>query len=264
MPPILALILCTIFVLWLLTLDNKSSPNNSFVLWLPVIWILLIAGKPLGVWFPSPVSDGEYGSPLDRQFLIVLMIAGLLILFKRRFPFYKTIKGNIWLIFLAVYMLLSTLWSDMPSTSLIRWVREMPALIMAFLLLTEKNSREAMLSVLRRTIYILIPFSLLLIKYYPQYGVAYGRWSGKLMWIGVTLQKNSIGRLCLIAIFFLIWSIIKRWQVRNIPAIKYQTVAEIFLAIISCHLLRGPSIGAMSATAAISLTIGLTAFSTKS
>lgn len=260
MPPLIALIICILFVLWLLTFDHKISPNNSFVLWLPVIWILLIAGKPLGVWFSSQLSEGERGSPLDRYFLIVLIIMGILILFKRRFSFNKAITENIWLIFLAAYMLLSTLWSDMVSISFIRWVREMPALIMAFLLLSEKNPREAMLSVLRRTTYILIPFSLLLIKYYPHYGVTYGRWSGEIMWIGVGTQKNTFGRLCLISIFFLIWSIIKRWQVRNIPAIKYQTVAEIFLVILSCHLLRGPSIGAMSATAVISLAVGLTAF----
>ena len=145
-------------------------------------------------------------------------------------------------------------------TSFTRWVREMPALIMAFLLLTEKNPRDAMLSVLRRSTYILIPFSVLLIKYYPYYGVAYGRWSGELMWIGVTMQKNGIGRLCLVAIFFLIWSIIRRRRERNITNVKYQTIAEIFLVVLSCYILRGPSIGAMSATGVMSLTIGLTAF----
>jgi exopolysaccharide production protein ExoQ len=262
MLPILALIFCIFFVLWLLTIDHRNSPDNSFVLWVPVIWVLLIASKPLGIWFPSPLSDGEYGSPLDRNFLIVLIITGILILFKRRFSFQKAIKENIWLIFLVVYLLLSTLWSDIGfSTSFTRWVREMPALIMAFILLTENNPQAAMLSVLRRTIYILIPFSLLLIKYYPQYGIEYGRWSGELMWIGVTLQKNGLGRLCLIAIFFLIWSLIKRWRDRSdVLAVKHQTMAEIFLLILSFYLLKGPSIVSMSATAVISLTVGLMAF----
>lgn len=261
MPPIIALILCTCFVFWLLTLDRKTAPDCSFALWFPTIWILLIASKPLAIWFSYSASEGEYGSPLDRNFIIILIIAGILILFKRRLTFSKAIKDNIWIILLTVYMLLSTLWSELGFyTSFTRWVREMPALIMAFLLLTENNPREAMLSVLRRSIYILIPFSVLLIKYYPFYGVTYGRWSGEVMWVGVTLQKNSIGRLCLIAVFFLIWSMIRRLQENSIPVVKYQTLAEIFLVITSIYILKGPSIEAMSATAAVSLAAGFAVF----
>lgn len=261
MPPILAFTLCIIFVLWLLTLDRKCAPDNSLVLWLPTVWVLLIASRPLGVWFPSPSVDGETGSPLDRTFLIALMLLGFLILFKRRFVFANVMKNNIWLILLAAYMLLSTLWSKEGfATSFIRWVREMPALIMAFILLTEKNPREAMLSVLRRTTYILIPFSILLIKYYPLYGVSYSRWSGEITWGGVTSQKNGLGRLCIASIFFLIWSLIRRWREGDIPNIKFQTVAEMVILFMSLFLLKGPSIYAMSATAVVSLTVGLTAF----
>lgn len=261
MPPILAFTLCIIFVLWLLTLDRKSAPDNSLVLWLPTVWVLLIASRPLGVWFPSTGADGEMGSPLDRTFLIVLMLLGLLIIFKRRLVSATAIKNNMWLIFLAGYMLLSTIWSSVGfSTAFTRWAREMPALIMAFILLTEKNPHEAMLSVMRRTTYILIPFSILLIKYYPLYGVSYSRWTGEIMWDGVTSQKNGLGRLCMVSIFFLIWSIIRRWREGNIPNIKFQTVAEMVILFISLFLLKGPSVYAMSATAIVSLTVGLTAF----
>lgn len=261
MPPILALILCIIFVLWLLTLDHKSAPNNSIALWLPVLWTLLIASRPLAAWFPSPISEGEMGSPLDRNFIISLIIASLFVLFKRRFAFLKVINQNIWLMILAFYMLVSSLWADIFFTSFVRWAREiMAAVIMSFVILSENNAREAMQSVLRKTSYILIPFSLLLIKYYPLYGVQYARWSGELMWTGVTMHKTSFGRLCLIVIFFLTWSLIKRWKEHSIPVVKYQTAAEIFLLILSFYLLIGPSAHAMSATAIISLAVGLTAF----
>lgn len=260
MPPILALILCTIFVLWLLNLERRSSRDCSLALWLPVIWFLLIASKPLAVWFPIPFSEDEYGSPLDRNFITILMVGGILVLLTRRFAFSKAIKENIWLILLIVYMLISTLWSDIFFVSFKRWVRALPALIMAFVLLSEKNPREAMLSVLRRTTYILIPFSILLIKYFPYYGVVYGRWSGELMWVGVTMQKNGLGRLCLTATFFLIWSLIKRRREHDIPIVKHQTAAEIFLLFLSLYLLKGPSIYAMSATAVTTLVIALLVF----
>jgi exopolysaccharide production protein ExoQ len=262
MPPILSLILCTIFVMWLLTLDHKSSPDNSYALWLPTSWILLVAGKPLGAWFLSgPRAEDEMGSPLDRSFIIILIVLGLIILFRRRFAFFKAIKDNFWLMFLAVFMLLSTLWSDIFFTSLTRWIREiLTALIMSFLILSENNPREAILSILRRTTYTLIPFSLLLIKYYPLYGVQYGRWSGELMWIGATTQKNGLGILCLIVIFFLSWSLIRRRQNRKLRTTRFQPIAELFLITLSLYLLKGPSIYAMSATSAVTLAIGVTAF----
>ena len=260
MPPIVALILCTIFVLWLLRLDRKCSPDCSIALWLPAIWVLLIASKPLGVWLLRYRSAGETGSPFDRNFITTLLIIGIIVLMKRRFSFSQAIKDNIWLIFLVVYLFISTVWSSMFSISVTRFIRETPVVIMAFIILSEHNPREAMLSVLRRTTYILIPFSVLLIKYFPEYGVQYSRWSGEISWIGVTMQKNGLGRLCLIAVFFLFWSIIKRRKEHHIAAVKYQTAIEIFLIIVAFYLLKGPSIGAMSATAVTSLTVGLTVF----
>ena len=260
MPPILALTLCTVFACWLLTLDRKSAPNCSFALWLPTIWVLLIASKPLGVWLLQYRSEGETGSPFDRYFITAILIIGIIVLVKRRFSFSQAIKENFWLVLLMSFMLISTIWSSMFFTSLIRWIRETPALIMPFIILSESNPREAMLSVIRRTTYILIPFSMLLIKYFPEYGIIWGRWSGELIWVGVTTQKNGLGRLCLISGFFLIWSIIKRWRAPNGPKVKYQTLAEIFLLIITVHLLKGPNITSMSVTAVTSLSVGLIIF----
>ena len=100
------------------------------------------------------------------------------------------------------------------------------------------------------------PLSLLLIKYFPDYGVQYARWSGGLMWIGVTLQKNGLGRLCLIAAFFLIWSITKTWMQRDVSVSKFQSYADFLVLFISLWLLKGPE-NAYSATAIASFIIGL-------
>jgi O-antigen ligase len=127
---------------------------------------------------------------------------------------------------------------------------------MALILLTEKVPRQALESLFRRTIYILIPFSLLLIKYYRYLGVEYGDWSGGLMWIGVTTQKNSLGGLCITSVFFIIWSIISRWGKRDTLGSKYQTFATIIIFIISLWLLKGPG-NAYSATAIAALAFGL-------
>ncbi|MBE3101810.1 MAG: O-antigen ligase family protein, partial [Firmicutes bacterium] len=218
--------------------------------------MLYIASKPLAVWFPSSGATPE-SSPMDRVFLIVLILAALYVLFRRKFPWSSAIKGNIWVIFLLGYMLASVLWSHIPGTAIIRWVRELEAVLMAFVVLSELKPRQALEGILRRTTYILIPFSVLLIRYFPKYGVQYGRWSGAQSWIGVTLQKNGLGRLCLIAIFFLFWSLVRRRQGHNPPVWKYQTIMELTILAMALWLLKGPGVGAYSATAVVALFVGL-------
>jgi O-antigen ligase len=248
-------------VFFLLRLERKQAPKVSLALWIPTIWMLFTASKSLEVWFGSSGGDDLSGSPLDRAFLIGLLCLGLLILARRRFDWSTAIKKNIWLILLIGYMLVSILWSEIPFVSFKRWGRELIAIIMAFLVLTEPSRRQAVQSLIRRTVYILIPFSLLLIKYFPEYGRMYGRWSGGEMWIGVAVQKNGLGRLCLISIFFLVWSLIRRWKGSDVPVRSYQTYAEVLLLVAALFLLIGPP-GAYPATAIVALGAGLAMFGT--
>jgi exopolysaccharide production protein ExoQ len=158
---------------------------------------------------------------------------------------------------LIIFMLVSILWSPIPDTSFVRWIREIQAVLMAFVVLSERSPRRAIESILRRTTYVLIPFSLILIRFFPGYGRVYNRWSGDVQWIGVTLQKNGLGRLCLISVIFLLWSLVRRRQGHNDPVWKFQTLTEIFLLGIAFWLLKGPGIGGYSATALASLAMGL-------
>jgi exopolysaccharide production protein ExoQ len=260
MPSVLALLICTLFVFYLLRYDRRHSTKVSGALWVPTIWIFSIATKPLANWFGASGEDVESGSPLDRIFVTGLLCLGLLILASRKLDWHSVIKRNTWLILLIAYMLISILWSDLPFISFKRWVRELTAVIMAFVVLTEPEPRQAMESLLRRTIYVLIPFSLLLIKYFPQYGVQYGRWSGEVMWVGVTVQKNGLGRLCLISAFFLVWTLFRRWKGREIGVPKFQTLAEVFLLMLTLWLLKAPSNWAASASGFVALSTGLAAF----
>ena len=261
MPPLLALFFCTVFVLFLLRLELKHAPEVSSILWIPTIWILYIASKPLSIWFQTSGVNPESGSPLDRAFLSALLCLGLFILRLRKFSWSRAIKKHPWLMLLIGYMLTSILWSGIPFISFKRWLRELVAVVMAFVVATESNPRQAMQSLFTRTIYILIPFSLLLIKYFSEYGRQYNHWTGELMWIGVTLQKNGLGRLCLISAFFLIWTLVKRWQGRDIPVVRYQTHANVLVLILTLWLLKGaPDTETYSATAITALAAGLAAF----
>ena len=66
MPSQLALIICILFVLWLLHLERKQTPNVSFSLWLPTIWMLCTASKSLGYWFGAE-ADAEGSIDAEKK-----------------------------------------------------------------------------------------------------------------------------------------------------------------------------------------------------
>lgn len=217
--------------------------------------MLSIASKPLGVWFATS-ADSEGGSLLDRIFQSAVIIIGLIILAWRKTGSKGLFKDN-WPLFLLLgYMLLSVLWSQDQYLSFKRFIRAIPVIIMAFVVLTEQSPLQALESLFRRTIYILIPFSVLLIKYYTNLGVAYTRWEGEQMWLGVTLHKNGLGRLCLVSAFFLIWKLVRRWKEHDVALPKYLNYADVFLLCITLWLMKGPP-GSYSATSIASLAAGL-------
>jgi exopolysaccharide production protein ExoQ len=244
----------------MLKLDRQQAPKTTRALWVPTLWILLIGSRPLGRWFQYS-AESEASSPLDRTFIVILIIAALWVLGRRQFDWSKAVRENSWLVVLAAYMLVSVLWSRMPEKSFIRWVREMPALLMAFVILTEPSPRQAIQSILRRAIYIFIPFSLILAKYFPVYGVEYGRWSGIQMWTGVAGQKNGLGMLCIISAFYLFWTLVKRWRGKNPCVWKYQTYIEVSILLISIYLLMGPNHDPFySATSTYSLILAISVY----
>jgi exopolysaccharide production protein ExoQ len=260
MPPLVALLLYSSLVFCLLRYDRRQSKEVSGAMWVPTIWMFSIATKSLVIWFGARIEDVESGSPLDRLFVTGLLCLGLVILARRNLDWRWIINKNSWLIMLLTYTLISIFWSDIPFISLKRWFRELTGVIMALVVLTDPAPRQAMESLLRKTAYILIPFSILLIKYFPQYGLQYNRWTGEVMWVGVTLQKNGLGRLCLVSAFFLVWTLTRRWKAREISTHKFQTLAEVVLLALTLWLLKGPSDYAGSASGFAALTIGLAAF----
>lgn len=263
MPPQLALILYTGFVACLLKLDYNRSKEQSMALWIPTLWILYCASKNFALWFGTYNWEVESmtaaiiaGSPMDRNFLSVLIIVGLLILIRRKIYWHKIVMENHWLFLIFLYMLVSILWSDYPFVSLKRWLRASGTIVMALVVLTGPSPLAGIESIFRRMIYILIPFSVLLVKYYPEYGIDFGRWTGEPMWTGVAMGKNELGMLCVISALFLIWTWVRRRKQKEISSIKYDTMTNVVLLGLTFWLLKGPG-GAFSATSVVVLIIGL-------
>jgi len=243
-------------VLFLLRLERRTSPDVSLAVWIPTLWMMTMASRPLGIWFSSGqthlAGGNESGSELDRWMLTVLGVLAIIVFVRRRSDWWASLRQQKWLVAVLVYMFVSTFWSDFTLVALRRWVREIIVVVMALLLMSESSPKQALASVLRRCAYVLIPFSIVLIKYYPALGRVYGRFSGVEMWTGVTGQKNQLGRLCLISAFFLLWALFRRSRERRPEDGRYQGWADAAVVLMALYLLKGSD----SATSIAILAVG--------
>ena len=262
MSPSFALTICVLFVIFLLNLDRKQAPSVSFSTWIPTIWLLVTASKPLGVWLYlwgynfSGNGSIEEGSQVDRVFLFFCLLIGVIILSNRKFNWFEAIKENKFLVFILGYLLLSGLSSDIPFISFKRWSREIITVVMAFMLRTENNPREAVFSIFRRIVYICIPFSYILINYFGDFGRIYVHNEGLLMWTGVAMHKNSLAQLCIISFTIIVFNLNKKRNLNKTKKIAYLLISELIIFIITIWLLLGPYHSlTYSATSSITLIV---------
>jgi exopolysaccharide production protein ExoQ len=264
MPSNVALILCLVLVVWFLRIERKINTAASLALWVPTLWLLITASRPIARWLyptvdPMSVMDMEAGSPLDQLMMGGLIFLSLWTLLNRRIKWPQILRDNRWLLILFLYLGLSILWSEFPFVSFKRWVRLLGAVPIALVIMSEKSPFDAMESILRRCAYILIPFSFVLVKYFPEFGRDYNIWSGELSWTGVTLQKNSLGILCAVSACFLAWSSIRRWRSDSLLRDKAQVFANSLVLVLAMIILGGPG-GSYSATSLSLMVVGLTLF----
>jgi exopolysaccharide production protein ExoQ len=212
MPPALATLLCTIFILLLFYSNSKKTRGVSPGLWVPVIWIAIMASRPIGTWLYGGADtlnfhSYEDGSPIDRNVSLLLMFLGFAILAKRRVQWGVVLKENQWLVIFYLYLLVSVLWSDYTFVAFKRWIRDAATVVMVLVILTEEDPAEGLRQVFLRCAYLLIPLSILTMKYYINIGRTYDPWTGTPCLCGVTVGKNQLGRLAMISALFLIWSL---------------------------------------------------------
>ena len=259
MPPKVALILCALLVTVLLRIERRRNPDVSRALWIPTIWVLISGSRPVGRWFEVSTtleSSGitQTGSPIDRFVLSGLILLALIVIAGRKLDWSPVLKNNACVIIVYLLIAFSILWTAFPNVALKRWVRVSGAIVMAILVLSERKPLQAMESVLMRSAYILVPFSLLLIKYFPHLGVEYGRWSGGQSWVGVSTQKNGLGQICALSAFILIWEVFRKRRTGELFNNRSETYADLFIIGLAIYLL----VGSHSATSMAVLVVALT------
>ena len=218
MPPFIALVLCISLIVFLFIHDYRNMPYKSIAIWIPVIWLIEISGNmSVAEWLNilgvmrmdfQPGDENVYleGNPIDSYIYGFLIFAGILVLKNRNLNLYDVVRGNKSILLLFIYSGVSILWSDFPFVSLKRYVKEIGFIIMILLIYTEDNPSEAVKILFRWPAYLLIPISVILIKYYPHIGVKYSPWSGLPEMVGATNSKNMLGTMALAFGMFFFWS----------------------------------------------------------
>jgi exopolysaccharide production protein ExoQ len=202
MAPHLASLIFLIGVVGLFVLDRDREGRSSLALWLPVYWLSVGASRSLSVWLGNsgPVAADDYleGSPLDRAILLVVLAMGVAVVIYRGRRAVEILKKNAPLIIFFLYCMASVFWSDFPLVAFKRWTKVLGNVVMVLVVLTEADPGYALKRFLSWTAYLLIPASVLIIKYYPQLGRYYDKWEGTAYYSGVTTDKNLMGCTCLV------------------------------------------------------------------
>lgn len=209
-----ATIACILLIFYLFCIDRKKSAGVSNAIWIPFVWIFFAIARPLPFWlnylFNINVYSGggiEEGNAFERFYMGMLITAGIIILAKRRIKWQELFTNNAWIFVFFIFAAISIFWSDYTVVSLKRWVRSLGTLIMVLIVLTEERPYEAIGIILRRVAFILLPLSILFIRYYPGLGRVWHS-QGSTIYAGATQYKNSLGLLCVIAAIYFAWTLL--------------------------------------------------------
>ena len=202
MPPPIAALIFTVGVFGLFVLERRKDYRTSGALWIPVVYFFLIASRPVSMWLnlgggvASPDQLLE-GSPIDRAVFALLQALALVVLLTRAPQVGRLLGRNIPIVLYLAYCLSSILWSDYPSVAVKRWVKLAGDLMMVLVVLTDPRPRTALKRFLVWPSFLLIPISVLFIKYYPHLGRGYSGWTGEAYYTGISYNKNLLGAMCL-------------------------------------------------------------------
>lgn len=240
---LLILGICSLWLLWLLYRDVKERPSVSSGVWIVLAWAIIHATRALSTWLGATdmdISDqiardeGNLPAALVNLFLIV---AGLLLILRRRIRLSAVMKDNAWLLAFYLFWFMSVFWSDYPVITFKRVFKDFGNVVMVLVVLTERVPGEAVRAVFVRCAYLCIPLSLVLIRYVPDWGrVFIGYHLDTPMYVGVTENKNALGVLVMVSTLFLLWDVLELRQ-RNLNATTKTGLWPRVLVLLMCWYL---------------------------
>ena len=268
MPRLIAAIVFAFGILGLFALDRDPKSRTSAALWIPTLWLLINGSRPVSFWLqmasvaesPNAILDG---SPFDAFVFAVLLAAGLVVMVSRGAQIKTLLQANFPIVVFFLYCGVSVLWSDYPFVGFKRWVKVVGDLVMVMIVLTELDPCAAIKRLLKRTGFLLLPISILLIKYYPELGRGYSPWEGTLFNIGVGTNKNLLGMISLILGLGALWRFLQIYRSeKGFSKRKQQLIAQGVLVGMAMWLLWvSNSMTSLSCFALVGTLIVVTSFS---
>src|SRR5580704_1014925 len=212
MSPSTAPILFALGIAGLFFLDRDTSTHTSKALWLPVMWLWIVGSRPVSAWLGMSTGTLETqlvdGSPLDRTIFLILLVSGMLVLYHRSHRTSVFSRASWPILIYFSFCLLSVLWSDFPGIAFRRWTKALGDLVMVLVVVTDPEPVTALKRLLSRTGFILMPASVLVIKYFPDLGRYYDPFTGLAMNSGVETSKNLLGVTTLVLSLGAVWRIL--------------------------------------------------------
>src|SRR5205823_3122041 len=127
MSPSLATLAFLLGVLGLFALARDRKAKTSGAVWIPVCWVLIAGSRMVSEWLqmapPSSADQFLEGSPLDRNILMGLQAAAVIVLLTRGRTVSRLLRANGPILLFLFYCALSSLWSDYPDVSFRRWFK---------------------------------------------------------------------------------------------------------------------------------------------
>jgi O-antigen ligase len=248
--------------------DIRSRPAISPTIWIPTLWMFRIASRSLSYWLSGSGVGFEDGGAVsgaagngvsDVVFLLGMIFVGVIALVQKRAPLGRIISDNPWLFLFFIYIAFSCVWAPEPFVAGKRFIRAVGDLIMALITLTEGAPLVGLFTVIRRTAIFYIPLSILVCRYFPQYGRTQSKsWDVADSWIGLSTHKNALCAFLMMALMYFIWNMIRARREKTplvkLPGPKWLSLDLVYTAMAFYLLFHKPS---RSSTAIVSLCVGL-------
>lgn len=221
-------LLCACGIAWLLYLDREQSVHVSKALWLPGMWIGITASRPVSQWFGISVPgnlQGSDGSPVDAAVFGVLLAAGIVVLIRRKSRARRLLLANWPILIYFSFCLVSIAWSSHPDIAFKRWIKAIGDVAMVTIIVTDLQPAAAIRRLVSRIGFILLPTSVLFIRYYGNLGRGYTS-DGMPMNTGVTTNKNSLGLTVLVVSLVVLWNVHSLFVHKDEPSRSRRLLAQ--------------------------------------
>jgi exopolysaccharide production protein ExoQ len=240
MARLIATVVFALGIMGLFRLNREPRAQTSTALWIPVMWLFIAASRNVSDWLQMSSggsTDYTEGSPLDRTVLTLILLLGVIVIISRYGRMGALLRSNAPILLFFFYCGVSVFWSDFPDVASKRWFRACGDVVMVLIVLSERDWQAAFRQLLSRLGFVLVPLSILFIRYYPELGRRYSR-AGRPFWVGVATDKNALGMICLIFGLASVFRFLQLYEEKKPNRKTGQLIAQGALIAMTVYLLK--------------------------